>query len=51
MKSNAICWMPPAADHASAANEIESLPEGTVIVKMLGDYAVLGNQAKFRNTR
>lgn len=78
MKSNAGCWMPPAAapliallwlsacatggsdgnmlcppvvdysaaDQATAADEIGALPEGAVIVRMLGDYAVLRDQAR-----
>jgi len=35
-----------AADQARAANEVEALPEGTVIVQMLGDYAVLRDQVR-----
>ena len=34
-----------AADQAQAADEVEALPEGAVIVRMLGDYAVLRDQA------
>lgn len=34
------------ADQARAANEVEALPEGAVIVRMLGDYAVLRDQAR-----
>ena len=34
-----------AADQAQAADEVETLPEGAVIVRMLGDYAVLRDQA------
>ena len=35
-----------AADQARAAGEVEALPEGAVIVRMLSDYAVLRDQAK-----
>lgn len=35
-----------SADQARAANEVEALPEGAVIVQMLGDYAVLRDQAR-----
>ncbi len=35
-----------AADQARAAHEIEALPEGAVIVRMLSDYAVLRDQAR-----
>ena len=35
-----------AADQAQAADEVETLPEGAVIVRMLGDYAVLRDQAR-----
>ena len=35
-----------AADQARAADEVEVLPEGTVIVRMLSDYAVLRDQAR-----
>ena len=35
-----------AADQARAAHEVEALPEGAVIVRMLGDYAVLRDQAR-----
>lgn len=35
-----------AADQARAADEVEALPEGAVIVRMLGDYAVLRDQAR-----
>jgi hypothetical protein len=34
-----------SADQARAADEVDSLPEGAVIVRMLGDYAVLRDQA------
>ena len=42
---------PPAVDYtraeqARAADEMESLPEGAVIVRMLSDYAVLRDQAR-----
>ena len=33
------------AEQARAADEVEALPEGAVIVRMLGDYAVLRDQA------
>ena len=33
-------------DKARAADEVESLPEGAVIVRMLSDYAVLRDQAR-----
>ena len=35
-----------AADQARAADEVETLPEGAVIVRMLSDYAVLRDQAR-----
>lgn len=35
-----------AADQAQAAEEVETLPEGAVIVRMLSDYAVLRDQAR-----
>jgi hypothetical protein len=35
-----------AADQVRAADEIEALPEGAVIVRMLSDYAVLRDQAR-----
>ena len=35
-----------AAEQARAADEIEALMEGAVIVRMLGDYAVLRDQAR-----
>ena len=34
------------ADQARAADEVETLPEAAVIVRMLGDYAVLRDQAR-----
>lgn len=34
-----------AADQARAADEVEALSEGAVIVRMLSDYAVLRDQA------
>ena len=34
------------AEQADAADEVEALPEGAVIVRMLGDYAVLRDQAR-----
>jgi hypothetical protein len=35
-----------AADQARAADEVGALPEGAMIVRMLGDYAVLRDQAR-----
>ena len=35
-----------AADQARAADEVEALPEGAVIVRMLSDYTVLREQAR-----
>ena len=35
-----------SADEARAADEVEGLPEGAVIVRMLSDYAVLRDQAR-----
>lgn len=35
-----------AADQARAADEVEAMPEGAVIVRMLSDYAVLREQAR-----
>ncbi|CAN1575718.1 hypothetical protein MCELHM10_03814 [Paracoccaceae bacterium] len=35
-----------AADQATAADEVEALPEGAVVVAMLSDYAVLRDQAR-----
>ncbi len=34
------------AEQARAADEVEALPEGAVIVRMLSDYAVLRDQAR-----
>jgi hypothetical protein len=34
------------ADQARAADEVEALPEGAVIVRMLSEYAVLRDQAR-----
>ena len=34
------------ADQARAANEVEALTDGTVIVRMLSDYAVLRDQVR-----
>lgn len=34
------------ADQATAADEVEALPEGAVIIGMLSDYAVLRDQAR-----
>ena len=35
-----------SADEARAADEVEGLPEGAIIVRMLSDYAVLREQAR-----
>lgn len=35
-----------SAEQARAADEVEALPEGAVIVRMLGDYSVLRDQAR-----
>lgn len=35
-----------AADQVRAAEEVEALPEGTAVVAMLSDYAVLRDQAR-----
>ena len=35
-----------AADQTRAAVEVEALPESAVIIRMLGDYAVLRDQAR-----
>jgi len=35
-----------AADQARAADEVEALSEGAVIVRWLGNYAVLRNQVR-----
>ena len=42
---------PPVVEYSSdeqarAADEVEALPERAVIVRMLGDYAVLRDQAR-----
>ncbi len=42
---------PPVVDYTSAeqphaADEVEALPEGAVVVRMLSDYAVLRDQAR-----
>ena len=42
---------PPVVEYTSfeqarAADEIEALPEGAVVVRMLSDYAVLRDQAR-----
>ncbi len=34
------------ADRARAATEVEAMPEGTVVVRMMSDYAVLRDQAR-----
>ncbi len=48
-KGLAVC--PPVVaytttDQARAADEIRAMPEGTVVVRMLSDYAVLRDQAR-----
>ena len=35
-----------SAEQARAADEVEALPEGAVIVRMLGDYTVLRDHAR-----
>lgn len=35
-----------AAEQVRAADEVEAVPEGAVIIRMLGDYAVLRDQAR-----
>ncbi|WP_278185004.1 hypothetical protein [Paracoccus sediminis] len=35
-----------AADQARAADEVETLSEGAVVVRMLSDYAVMRDQAR-----
>jgi len=35
-----------AADQVRAAGEVEALPEGAMLVRMLADYAVLRDQAR-----
>jgi len=35
-----------ATDQALAADEVEELPEGAVIIRMLSDYAVMRDQAR-----
>ena len=35
-----------AAEQARAAGELEALQEGAMLVRMLGDYAVLRDQAR-----
>lgn len=49
--SNSGSPCPPVVDYTSAelaraADEVEALPEGAVIVGMLSDYAVLREQAR-----
>lgn len=34
------------AEQTTAVDEVEALPEGSVIVRMLGDYAALRDQAR-----
>ena len=35
-----------AADQARAAAEVDALPEGAVVVRMLSDYAVMRDQSR-----
>jgi len=35
-----------AADQLRAADEVDALPEGAMIVRMLSDFAVLRDQAR-----
>lgn len=35
-----------AADQARAADEVTALPEASVIIRMMSDYAVLRDQAR-----
>ena len=35
-----------ASDQARAADEVEALSEGAVVVRMLSDYAVMRDQAR-----
>ena len=35
-----------AADQARVADEVEALPDGAVIVRLLSDYAVMRDQAR-----
>lgn len=35
-----------AADQARAGDEVEALPDGAVVVRMLSDYAVMRDQAR-----
>lgn len=35
-----------ATDQARAAAEVDALPEGAVVVRMLSDYAVMRDQAR-----
>ena len=51
VSSDALAPYPPVveysvADQARAAAEVEALPEGAMVVRMLGDYAVLRDQAR-----
>lgn len=49
--SDRLTTCPPVVDYSEAdlawaAGEVEALPEGAVLVRMLGDYAVLREQAR-----
>jgi hypothetical protein len=50
-ESPAVAVCPPVIEYsaefrARAAGELELLPEGSAIVEMLGDYAVMREQAR-----
>ncbi len=49
--SDALARCPPVVDYSStdqesAAAEVETLSEGSMVVRMLSDYAVLRDQAR-----
>ena len=49
--SDALAACPPiveysASDQARAADEVDALSESAIVVRMLGDYAVLREQAQ-----
>jgi len=51
VSSNASTACPPIVeygivDQTLAAIELEALPDGTMVMRMLGDYAVLRDQAR-----
>jgi hypothetical protein len=48
-RSGQVC--PPVVDYSAdeqirAADEVDTLPEGAVVIRMLSDYAVLRDQAR-----